>query len=149
MLKGNILSATMEVLRQVHRELQVDQEDLDPDNNNEDSVEVPVSTAVGHSGAMEDSALGEQTEQVSLPPEDKGIPVDGKQVVRFVNMALTPRESCSLLLECSLVLIRVTRAWLPTYLAWAGTAHEVSISCGPCLAFPLLSSPSQLRLLLH
>ncbi|PSR70653.1 hypothetical protein PHLCEN_2v13458 [Hermanssonia centrifuga] len=79
----------MEVLRQVHRELQVDQEDLDPDNNNEDSVEVPVSTAVGHSGAMEDSALGEQTEQVLLPPEDEGIPVDGKQVVGFVYMALT------------------------------------------------------------
>ncbi len=148
MLKGNIFSATMKALLQAHGE--IDRED--PENNNGNSAEVPVRESAvddGDGDGASASASGEQMEQASLPPEDDGTPVNGKRVVGFVDMALTPRQSHSLLLLVCRLLIYFTRAWLLTYLTWIGTAYEVLVSRGSCPAFSLLPNPSQLRLLLH
>ncbi len=98
MLKGNIISATLNAL--LHTQGKSNQEDLlllAEDH----SAEVPVgeSIGVGLSAAQDGATVsGSQTEQASLPPDDNESPVDGKQIVRFVDLTKTPHKSCSLLL---------------------------------------------------
>ncbi|THG94792.1 hypothetical protein EW026_g6745 [Hermanssonia centrifuga] len=84
MLKGNVLSATTKALLQAHSES--DQEDAENEDDDSHLAELPVRAAV------DNDIIGEPMEQASLPPEDDGTPVDGKRVVGFVDMALTPQR---------------------------------------------------------
>ncbi len=107
MLKGNILSTIMDALLQAQGGS--DQENSDAENCNSESVEVATGLEVEGEFTL---PAGEQQMQASLPPEDDGTPVDGKRVVGFVNMAVTPRMSVSLLLPLSCKLI-ISHAILP------------------------------------
>ncbi len=84
MLKGNVLSVTMEALLQA----QGGSNQEDPlENNNSKSAEVDL-------GLEGESTHAAQPVQASLPPDDNESPLDRQRVVGFVDMATTPRTFC-------------------------------------------------------
>lgn len=114
MLKGNVLSVTMKALLQAHGESDQEPEDLE---NNDGSAEVPALTVPTDVGS---SAMQDIGEQVSLPPDDDGSMVDGKQVVGFVDLALTPRKSRLLPLASHLLIYILQERGYPRTLLGLG-----------------------------